>query len=547
MAFVAVAGAAIAAERSDESPAFARLREAVGSVRVERGDHGTGGAAEINQPLQTGDRVRTGDGRAELELADATVVWIDRDSLVELRALSDPIDRVDPGDVIGLLQGSVQIEASEPAGSEVIARVDSAAASVYLLSAGLFRVEALRGLTTLVSFGGLAEFSGEEGSVLVRSAQRSVAPEGSAPTEPRRQTSDRRDPFDSWVADRIALFAPSSGGGEVSRAEIPAAIEPYVGELARFGAWQKLPPIGTVWRPHQTVSWAPFQRGRWLASAAGWFWVSGEPWGWAPYRFGRWEQRMGLGWVWIPGSIWGAAWAGFAVGPTQIGWCPLNFWNQPVLAGASGATLPSAGAARLDPHAWMFVPIDRFARPVSAQAAIRTDKQPRPSDLVLTRRLPEFDPLRLGESVDGLTRLLDQVRRSGSVFASRGGDAKPISFLSDEQAARASSGSPAGARRRGAIAVTRAATAPPPAHPPRTAAALPDAERQGHAVQRLVEGTHPDPPVRRTPRPAASPPASPQPHTGPRGGSQGGRSPGTPATLPPLPPPGDEPSEDSPH
>ncbi len=535
MLLAAAGGTVRGAERVAVGPAFARLRDAQGNVRIER-NSGASGAAAINQPLMVGDRVRTGDGRAEIELADASIAWVDCDSLVAMRALADPLDRVDPGDVIELLEGSVQIEASEPARSEVVARLDSAAASVYILSAGLFRVEARRGLTTLVSFGGLAEFSGEDGSVLVRSGQRSVAPEGSAPTEPRRQGSDRSDPFDAYVTARAALFAGPAGG--VNRSDLPEAIEPYLGELGRFGAWQQLPSIGTVWRPHQAGAWAPYQRGRWLASPAGWFWISDEPWGWAPYRFGRWEQRLGLGWVWIPGAVWGAAWVGYAVSPALVGWCPLNYWNQPAFASPAGS---AAGTVRLDPRAWTFVPIDRFARPLTAQGAIRSDRLPRVSDVVLARSLPEFDPDRLMLTPDGQARLMEQVRRLGSGALKAVGDAKPTSFRSEEQAVLRAAGTPGGSRRRGAVAMTRASV-PPPAHPPRTSAAIPDPSHQGHAVQRLVEGAHPTPASGGAQQTSGH--SAAQPHTGPRGGSQT-RSSASGATLPPLPPPGDEPSDDS--
>ncbi|HKQ96488.1 MAG TPA: DUF6600 domain-containing protein [Candidatus Polarisedimenticolia bacterium] len=495
-----------------------------------------------NQPIAVGDRVRTGEGRAEIELADATLLWIDRDTILEIGALTDPLDRVEPGDVFTLVQGSIQIEAGEPAGLEVIARVDSAPASVYLLSSGLFRIEARRGLTTLASHGGLAEFSGEAGSVLVRSGQRSVAPEGGSPTEPRRQTGDRRDPFDAYVMARAETTASPEGGLGVDRSDVPETIEPYLAELARYGAWQKMPSVGAVWRPHQAAAWMPYQRGRWMASSSGWFWVSDEPWGWAPYRFGRWEQRIGLGWIWIPGLAWGNAWVGFAVTPTHVGWCPLNFWNQPALAGA-GAPGAGGGAARLDPRAWVFVPVDRFARPVTPQGVVRADRLPRGPDPVFARRLPEFEPARVPTTVEGPARFVDQVRRSGEGFPKAGADLKPVSFKSEEQAARTASGKPGGARRRGALPVVRAA-APPPAHPPRTTSAGPEEARQGHAVERLVEGTHLDPP----PPPPPPRPAAPGPGAG--ASSRKPRNAGTPAsgTGPrhPIPPPDDAPT-DVPH
>ncbi|MGB9894195.1 MAG: DUF6600 domain-containing protein, partial [Candidatus Saccharicenans sp.] len=92
-------------------------------------------------------------------------------------------------------------------------------------------------------------------------------------------------------------------------------------------------PYGYVWVPVITqVDWRPYLLGRWVwYPRIGWTWISAEPWGWAVYHYGRWHWRLGLGWYWIPTVYWGPAWVHWYWDSDLVAWCPLSYWNRPVV------------------------------------------------------------------------------------------------------------------------------------------------------------------------------------------------------------------------
>src|SRR5262245_39092681 len=197
-ALLSVAGGGVAAQqgRYDDPEAgsvYARVRYLEGSMVLQRSDDGQVVQATINDPVVPGDRLTTEDGRAEIGLSDGSTVWVDRDTRLDVRSLADLDNRYESSNLLALEDGVLRIDAVDTDNKSRTFRVDSEAGSVYLLSGGVFRIEIRQGVATVYSFRGVAELSGDEGSVLVRSGERSSVQIGRLPSEPRNFNTARLD------------------------------------------------------------------------------------------------------------------------------------------------------------------------------------------------------------------------------------------------------------------------------------------------------------------------------------------------------------------
>jgi hypothetical protein len=420
----------VLAEDEESGATYARVRYLEGGLTLERATLGEAVEGSLNSPIAAGDTVWTRGGRAEIELADAAVIWMDDDTRIEFRTLADAENQYEKTDLIAVQKGTIRIEASRIGESYGAFQIDTQAGSVYLLSPGSFRVEVNGEATSLASYGGVAEFSGDGGSVLVRTAQRSQVTSGETPEEPRRFNTGRADDFDLFHDRRDSAYQGSGSQDERPR-DVPEEVAPYVSELSSYGTWTTMPTYGVVWRPAYVGAWTPYYHGYWDWCPTGWVWVSYDPWGWAPYRYGRWDYASSFGWFWIPGRVWSGAWVSYAVGPSYIGWCPLNYWNRPVFHEPAFGTQETVPVTRLDPRAWQFVPAARFGARGPMIAVTRIDRLPRNSEVVVTRVLPAAGRLNaLGRSD---ASLIDEARRHRVVLPEvRTAAGDPVSFRTQE-------------------------------------------------------------------------------------------------------------------
>jgi len=97
--------------------------------------------------------------------------------------------------------------------------------------------------------------------------------------------------------------------------------------LAPYGTWVDVDGYGQCWQP-SVVSinpgWQPYcDRGHWVYSDCGWFWLSDYSWGWAPFHYGRWFRHTHLGWCWQPDRVWGPSWVSWRYSNDYCGWAPL--------------------------------------------------------------------------------------------------------------------------------------------------------------------------------------------------------------------------------
>jgi hypothetical protein len=101
----------------------------------------------------------------------------------------------------------------------------------------------------------------------------------------------------------------------------------FYDSLSPYGSWIEIAGYGWCWQPTVAVvnvGWRPYcDRGRWLYSDCGWYWLSDYSWGWAPFHYGRWHHHGHIGWVWAPDTCWGPAWVSWRVAGDYCGWAPL--------------------------------------------------------------------------------------------------------------------------------------------------------------------------------------------------------------------------------
>ena len=314
-----------------------------------------------NAPVFPGDRILTAaHQRVEVELAGGSLVRLDDGTELLFQALPDPYAGYRDNTILNLTAGSLQIRTMDL--GEDTFRVDTPSASIYLLGDGEFRIDLLSsGETVVRSRRGVAEMSGDGGSVLVRSGMESVAYAGAYPTEPASYSTSAADSFDRWVRSRDESLRARAGAGnnpdyddEVVYESLPTEVQPYYRELSGNGRWTYANDYGWVWYPSEVeVGWRPYLAGHWSYGPRGYFWVSNENWGWAPYHYGRWDHLAGYGWCWIPGRVFGGAWVSWSWGSAYVGWAPLNYWNRPVFYGPRYGDYYCGGS-------WTFIGYNHF-------------------------------------------------------------------------------------------------------------------------------------------------------------------------------------------
>lgn len=305
---------------------YIRLSYVKGDVYVQRGQDQGYEQGEVNLVVVEGDKIGTNVGRVEIQLGRRNYLRLDDYTQVDVvnlpRSDSDPTK-------LHLLSGSIFLRINSLDGEKNF-EIHTPDASFYILEEGLCRVDVRDNRETEFSMlSGSAEAAGEEGSVLVRSGEQVVVANGRFISGPVSFYS-RRDDFSDWNETRDALYAR-----RLSRTYLPADYSDYEYELADYGRWVNEGSYGYVWVPSLTnYDWRPYYHGRWVwYPIIGWSWVSYEPWGWCTSHYGRWGWRTGLGWYWIPHRnwYWGPAWVHWFWDMDYIGWCPLGYYNYPLV------------------------------------------------------------------------------------------------------------------------------------------------------------------------------------------------------------------------
>ncbi len=303
---------------------YARLSYVKGDVYVQRTDDLGYEKGEINLALVQGDKMGTERGMAEVHFGRRNYLRLDENTRVEFAILPREGEEFVK---IHLLEGRAYLRVSRLVEDKGI-ELHTPDASFYVLEEGLFRFDVRTGrMTEAFVHEGSLEAASEAGSVLVRSLESVSASDGRLLGDPDYFYA-RGDEFDDWNRSRDSLLARRT-----DRRYLPRELDAYEEELDGHGNWVYERPYGYVWVPVVTDTlWRPYFYGRWVwYPVIGWTWVSSESWGWAVYHYGRWHWRIGLGWYWIPHHHWRPAWVHWWWSGDYIGWCPLGWYNRPIV------------------------------------------------------------------------------------------------------------------------------------------------------------------------------------------------------------------------
>ena len=307
----------------------ARLSLVNGSVSVTR-DSGESVGASVNAPLETADRIITGEGsRAEIQF--------DPGNMIRLGANTD----VRMGDLqyrhylVQISQGTTLFRVLRDTDAQI--EISTPSVSVAPLRQGTYRVTVRPdGSSEITVRAGEAELNSPSGTERLSAGQTMLSRGSANDPEFMNVAAIPYDEWDRWNADRDRFFERAP---DVSRYAPPDM--DGTAELSNYGRWVWDPSYGYVWVPNnEPPDWAPYRDGRWDdLDYYGWSWVSYDPWGWAPYHYGNW-YRASFGWAWYPGPIgprhyWRPALVGFfgfgspgfgvslGFGYGNVGWVPL--------------------------------------------------------------------------------------------------------------------------------------------------------------------------------------------------------------------------------
>jgi hypothetical protein len=306
----------------------ARISFMQGNVSMRRGDSGDLVAATVNAPVTIGDRVVTGDGRAEVQFDSANLLRLGPASEVRFSELQYHRYQIQ------IAAGTATFRVLRDSDAQV--EISTPSISIHPLKRGVYRVNIRPDGTSEITLraGAEGEVFGPRGSERIRTGSTMLVRGSSNDPEFQVTGAAPDDDFDRWGGSRDQ---------QLERAVAPRYVprDVYGAEdLDGNGRWVNDGSYGQVWQPTGVdPGWAPYQCGRWVwMDYYGWTWVGCESWGWAPYHYGRWYYGS-VGWAWWPGPLYGRyywrpalvgffGWGGgvgFGVGFGfgHVGWVPL--------------------------------------------------------------------------------------------------------------------------------------------------------------------------------------------------------------------------------
>ena len=275
-----------------------RLSEVKGEVQLDRQTGKGFELAMANLPVVEGEKLRTGNGVAEIEFEDNSTVRVAQNSIVEFPRL-EMLPTGAKASTLTVLQGTVYVSLINTKGNEFM--VNAGEQKINLPPDSHVRLDLTGTQASLAVIHGEALV--EQGTATTTVGKNKTLTFGLAgQSEPVIAKSVAEAPLDAWDKDSVQYhksFANASSYGN----------SPYsygLNDLSYYGSFSSAGGCGSMWRPYfASASWDPYGSGAFAYyPTAGYSWVSPYPWGWTPYHYGSWAFCQGIGWGWQPGGPW---------------------------------------------------------------------------------------------------------------------------------------------------------------------------------------------------------------------------------------------------
>jgi hypothetical protein len=344
---------ALSAEADPPATRAARLTYAQGTVTVAQGPNGVSVPGELNLPLLAGVQIATGgDGQAEVEFEDGSVVRLTPNSFLSLDTLTVQPDGVFVTGVSLLrglayceLRAAPQYRYTIGAGSDILSPVENTTVRInfdqpppiFSVLDGTAHVEHPDDPTTV------GPGTGFQANI------RAGESLSNDPTDASRYFLTPEiagDSWDQWNTDLDQQAAAQASDSTAVRTDYAGSQGYGWSDLDANGDWYDVPGEGPVWQPQDAMDnsgFDPYGNGAWVwYPGAGYLWASSYAWGWTPYRCGNWSYFNGFGWGWAPGAgCGGLGWSFFGGGrPVNIGQYPTGYRPIRVPVGVSRPVRP---------------------------------------------------------------------------------------------------------------------------------------------------------------------------------------------------------------
>ena len=289
-------------------------------------------AAVRNLPVVSGDLIESGySSFGEMEFIDGSLMQFADRTKLEFQAINEVYSN-ESLTVVRLEEGQIFLHVADNPDfyQDQVFRIDSRGGSAYIEAPGIYMISFKLGRMKMKTYRGLAELSGEYGSVLVNSGEFSSIRGMGTPVNVVAFNSFRGNDFERWAYDRRPLL------NTASKRYVDQTIASYSRDLDDHGEWRYSNDVSShVWVPYHRNDWRPYYNGYWSPIAGRLTWVSYDPFGYVTHHYGRWGWSLDFGWYWIPGSYYSPGWVAWTTYDSYVGWCPLGYWNRPYYYGRS--------------------------------------------------------------------------------------------------------------------------------------------------------------------------------------------------------------------
>ena len=248
-------------------PQIARISYTEGDVRVARGAKGADWElARADLPLETGFTLTTGNGRAEIELENASTIYLAENSVLVFNELETVVGK--PVTKVALLSGTVTLHVRPFVSGELFdLRTPSDHIVVTYGQSANLRITSYIDAMTMTAL--------EDGTVQIRglqsSAEQRLKPGATVVFHEGHPlaTTPAQDPasfaaWDKWVANRYSTRTQAVA--DVMKASGLSEPIPGLADLENQGTFFNCAPYGTCWEP---ASFAEPQTGAQTGAAEG--------------------------------------------------------------------------------------------------------------------------------------------------------------------------------------------------------------------------------------------------------------------------------------